>query len=154
LLSYLGTASAFRGAALGTLEFELACPPSVRQLTLARLVLIIGYDTALTLAGSGLLWLWSGDAPLALTLQWLAPLLLVAGLTLVLSLRLAVAKAAAVTYVAWLIFLTPRWLQGGVGGAVPPTASMDVLLGAAGLALLVAAVFATPAASVRLLPHH
>ena len=36
LLSYLGTASAFRGIGLGMLEFELACPPTPRQLTLAR----------------------------------------------------------------------------------------------------------------------
>lgn len=151
LLSYIGTASAFRGTTLKTLEFELACPPSARQLTLARLVLILGYDIGLILLGSSLLRLWGGGAPMALTLQWLAPLLLVTGLTLLLSLRLPVATAAALSYVAWLIFLVSRWLQSGPNGAVPLDAAM--LVGAAGLALLVAAVSAAPAVSGRLLPH-
>src|SRR5262249_54274766 len=40
LLAYIGTASAFRAGGLHMLEFELACPPSPRQLTLARLILV------------------------------------------------------------------------------------------------------------------
>src|SRR5262249_5783663 len=41
LLAYIGTASAFRASGRHMLEFELACPPSPRQLTLARLILVL-----------------------------------------------------------------------------------------------------------------
>jgi hypothetical protein len=47
LWSYLGTVSVFRSAELNVLELELACPPSPRQLMLARLVVMLGYDLLL-----------------------------------------------------------------------------------------------------------
>lgn len=153
LLSYLGTTAAFRGAALGLLEFELACPPSPRQLMVARLVLVLGYDVGLGLLGSCFLWRWSGPAPLALTLSWLAPLLLIAGLTLLLSLRLPMMRAAGLAYAGWLAALALRWTSAGADGLLFAM-STEVLLGCAGLALLAAAVYAAPAAGVRLLPHH
>lgn len=154
LLSYLGAAAAFRGTALGLLEFELACLPSPRQIMLARLVLVLGYDVGLGLVASGLLWLGSGAAPLALTLHWLMPLLLVAGVTLLLSLRLPVLQAATFTYAAWLVSLALRrlWESGAFSVALP--ASTELLLGGVGATFLIAAVWMLPAATPRLLPHH
>jgi hypothetical protein len=154
LLSYLGAAAAFRGSTLGLLEFELACLPSPRQLMLARLVLVLGYDIVLGLLGGGLLWLRSGTAPLALTLHWLTPLLLVAGVTLLLSLRLPVTKAAAYTYGAWLVVLALRTLATGAAASLAFAASTEVVLGSAGLVFLLAALWALPAATPRMLPHH
>lgn len=154
LLSYLGAAAVFRGSTLGLLEFELACLPSPRQLLLSRLVLVLGYDVALGLFGSGLLWLWRATAPLTLTLHWLTPLLLVAGVTLLLSLRLPIAQAAGFTYAAWLVVLALRWLATGAALFFAFTTPTETLLGGAGLACLVAAVWSLPAATPRLLPHH
>jgi hypothetical protein len=154
LLSYLGAAAAFRGSTLGTLECELACLPSPRQLMLARLVLVLGYDVALGLLGGGLLWLWRGAAPQALTLHWLTPLLLVAGVTLVLSLRLPIAQAAGFTYAGWLAVLAVRWLATGAALSFAFAASTEIALGSAGLALVGTTILALPTAIPRWLPHH
>ena len=83
------------------LEFELASPPSPRQLTLARrLVVVLSYDLALGLLLSLLLWPRSGAGFWLLTLHWLAPLLLGVGLTLLLSLALLALTSCASQRVA------------------------------------------------------
>ena len=105
LLSYLGTTVAFRGNGLHMLEFELACPPSPRQLTLARLIIVLSYDIVLGLLLSTFLWSFSGTSFWLLTLHWLAPLLLGTGLTLLLSLRIPIHQAAGISYVGWLAVL-------------------------------------------------
>ena len=96
LLSYLGTIVAFRGRGTRVLELELVCLSSPLQLALARLVIVLGYDVGLSLALSLLLWAGNSGQVLALTLSWLMPLLLVAGLALTLSLRLSIRTAATV----------------------------------------------------------
>ncbi len=104
-LAYLGTIIAFRGAAVRALECELVCLPSPVQLALARLVIVLGYDVGLGLALSLALWAGGASQVLALTLSWLMPLLLVAGLALLLSLRLSIQAAASVAYGSWLAVL-------------------------------------------------
>src|SRR6266852_8672058 len=106
LLAYLGTIVAFRGREARVLEMELVCLPSPLQLALARLVIVLGYDVGLGLALSLALWAGGTEQVLALTLSWFMPLLLVAGLALLLSLRLSVQAAASLAYGSWLAILT------------------------------------------------
>jgi len=105
-LSYLGTIVAFRGRGARVLELELVCLPSPLQLAIARLVIVLGYDVGLGLALSLLLWAGGSGQVLELTLSWLMPLLLVAGLAMLFSLRLSVQAAASLAYGSWLAFLT------------------------------------------------
>src|SRR5437660_1443980 len=79
-------------------------PADTRRL-LARLVIVLGYDVGLGLVLSLLLWAGGTGQVLALTLAWLMPLLLVAGLALLLSLRLSVQAAASLAYGSWLAVL-------------------------------------------------
>lgn len=150
LLAYLGAIVAFRGRGARTLELELACLPSPLQLAIARLVIVLGYDVGLGLALSLALWAGGAQHVLALTLSWLMPLLLVAGLALLLSLRLSVQTAASLAYGGWLAFLAldvASPLQ-----ALPLSPLPVALLGAVGVALLAIAVLRLHTDMGRLLP--
>ena len=105
LLAYLGAVVAFRGRDAGTLELELVCLPSPLQLAIARLVVVLGYDVGLGAALSLALWAGGAHDVLALLLSWLMPLLLVAGVALLLSLRFSIQTAASLAYGGWLAFL-------------------------------------------------
>jgi hypothetical protein len=146
LLAYLGTALGFRGTSIGVLEFELACPVSPRQLTVARLLIIVGYQALVGLALSSPLPAWG----LRVTLLWLAPLLVATGLTLLLSLWLPVTRAAGFVAVAWVAAAVVIWRAGAstLAASLPAEATLAV----AGLVLLGAAVAWLPAALPRLLP--
>lgn len=151
LLAYIGTIVAFRGINARTLELELVCLPSPLQLALARLVIVLGYDIGLGLALSLALLVGGSGQVLALTLAWLMPLLLVAGLALLLSLRLSIQTAAYLAYGSWLAFLT-------IGNISPLQVfllapSLEVLLGGIGLALLAIALLRLHPGMHRLLPH-
>ena len=150
LLAYLGAVIAFRGMRDHVLEFELACLPSPMQLALARLVIVLGYDLALGLALC--LALLAGGAAQVLTLMlcWLMPLLLVAGLALLLSLRLSIQVAAAVAYGGWLVFLTLNTASPLQALLLTPLS--NALLGALGVALLAIALLRLRADMPRLLP--
>ena len=150
LLAYLGTIVAFRGRGAKALELELVCLPSPLQLALARLVIVLGYDVGLGLALGLALWAGGTEHVLALTLSWLMPLLLVAGLALLLSLRLPVQAAASLAYGSWLAILTigsTTNLQ-----ALPLTPALSVLPGCIGVALLAIALLRLHADMHRLLP--
>jgi hypothetical protein len=149
-LAYLGTIIAFRGTAARTLECELVCLPSPVQLALARLVIVLGYDVGLGLALSLALWAGGSSQVLALTLSWLMPLLLVAGLALLLSLRLSIQAAASVAYGSWLALLAINvtW-----GIQILPLAPLsESLLGVIGVALLAVALLRLQPGMHRLLP--
>jgi hypothetical protein len=151
LLAYLGTTVAFRGRGRRTLELELVCLPSPLQLALARLVIVLGYDVGLGLALSLALWAGGSGDVLALTLSWLMPLLLVAGVALLLSLRLSVQVAASLTYGSWLAFLAicnSAHLQ-----TLLLAPSLEVLPGCIGLASLCIALLRLHTGTYRLLPH-
>lgn len=153
-LAYLGTTTAFRGGGLRVLEFELACPPSPIQLALARLVIVLGYDVGLGLLVSLMLWAQDKTSFLTLTLHWLMPLLLVVGLALMLSLRLTVQTAAAISYGGWLALLALDATDGLVLQAplIPLSAGTEAVIGLLGLALLAIALLRIHAAMPRLLP--
>src|SRR5438876_980522 len=151
LLAYLGTIVAFRGKGARTLELELVCLPSPLQLAMARLVIVLGYDVGLGLALSLALWVGGTGQVLALTLSWLMPLLLVAGLALMLSLRLSVQAAASLAYGVWLAVLaisTTSPLQ-----ALILAPQLSVLLGCIGLAGLSIALLRMHTDMHHLLPH-
>jgi hypothetical protein len=139
LAGYFAVAPAFRGTTLALLECELACPPSPRQLILARLLVVLAYAAALGVCLSMAV-AWQGAAEL--TLAWLAPLLLEVGLTLLLTLRLPTERAAAVIYGIWATLLGIIW---GVGAAPPvPSVWLNLVIAAAGAGALVVAVYAVP----------
>lgn len=148
LLAYLGTIVAFRGRGARVLELELVCLPSPLQLAMARLVIVLGYDVGLCLALALVLWAGGTGDVLALTLSWLMPLLLVAGLALLLSLRLSVQAAASLAYVSWLVLGIVSPLQ-----ALLFAPELLVLPGCIGLVLLAIALLRLHTGMHRLLPH-
>jgi hypothetical protein len=168
LLAYLGITTIFRGVRLRMLECEIGCPPSPLQLALARLVIVLGYDVALGFCLGVVLWLRGPrGAPadvsfLAVTLHWLTPLLLVAGLALILSLRLPVGLAAAIAYVGWLSALGLYYSivtsladsAVRIGPSTPPTVpvGIELALGLAGLLMLTVGTWRLPTSISRLLP--
>ena len=83
-LAALGVGYAFRALDAGMAELERACPIRPVELALSRLLLVVGFDLALAL----LLMPWNTGAPLVsggdigLILDWLAPLLLCSGVSL------------------------------------------------------------------------
>lgn len=148
LLAYLGTIVAFRGRGARVLELELVCLPSPLQLAIARLVIVLGYDVGLCLALALVLWAGGTGDVLALTLSWLMPLLLVAGLALLLSLRLSVQAAASLAYVSWLVLGIVSPLQ-----ALLFAPELLVLPGCIGLVLLAIALLRLHTGMHRLLPY-
>jgi hypothetical protein len=150
LLAYLGTIVAFRGRGARTLELELVCLPSPLQLAMARLVIVLGYDVGLGLALSLALWVGGTGQVLALTLSWLMPLLLVAGLALLLSLRLSIQAAASLAYGSWLAVLVISTTSNLQALLLAP--ELSVLPGCIGLALLVIALLRIHTNMHRLLP--
>jgi hypothetical protein len=154
LLACLSTMTAFRAAGLQVMEFELVCPPSLLQLTIARLVLVLSYDIALGLLLSLLFWMIGSGDVLTLTLAWLMPLLLVVGLALLLSLRWGIRTAAALAYGGWLILLILNITARSQGHPAPLLSTEGIVLaGLVGLALLLIAAFSLRATTARLLPY-
>jgi hypothetical protein len=150
LLAYLGTVSAFRGTQMRVLEFELVCLPTPWQLALARLVIVLGYDVGLGLALCLAFWVGGAEQVLALLISWFMPLLLVAGLALLLSLRLPIQAAASLAYGSWLAVLAlSATLQ---FQALLLTTLSEIMLGGLGLALLVLALLRLHTDMHRLLP--
>ena len=85
------------------LELALATPTSPRQVLLARLALVFGYDLLLALmaslgllAGRPVLLLWT------IILGWLAPMTFLSALALLLSLYVGTANATMVAFLLWL----------------------------------------------------
>jgi len=150
LLAYLGTIIAFRGSGLRVVELELVCLPSPLQLALARLVIVLGYDVGLGLVLSLLLWAGGSGQVLTLTLSWLMPLLLVAGLALLLSLRLSMQAAASLAYGSWLAVLAISSVSNLQALLLTPP--LEVLPGCIGLVLLAIALLRLHADMHRLLP--
>jgi hypothetical protein len=156
LLAYLGAVVAFRGTGAHVLECELVCLPSPWQLALARLVIVLGYDLTLGLVLALALVAGGAGNVLTLMVSWFMPLLLVAGLALLLSLRLSIQTAASVAYGSWLAILALgaianlQSLQTLPLLALAPPA--EALLGSLGVALLVVALLRLRADLPHLLP--
>ncbi len=87
-------------------ELALATPTSPRQILLARLTLVYGYNLLLALAASlGLLIMVPAEMLGRLILGWLGPMTFLSALALVLSLRIGTAHAVAIAYGAWMMYL-------------------------------------------------
>lgn len=91
-------------------ELALATPTSPRQILLARLALVFGYNLGLALvAATGLLPVlaFQPAQPLfeSVLLAWLAPMTFLSAAALVLSLWMGATNAISITYVAWLVHL-------------------------------------------------
>jgi hypothetical protein len=144
LLAYVGMQGAFSSASTRVAELELATPISPRRLVLARLVVMLAYQVAVGVVLSVFLWLSEGGALLALTSTWLMPLLLASGLTLILSARMPVYRAATIVYAVWMLVVLAGWRLHGPDVSVGlPT---EAVMGAAGLILMATALFLiTPA---------
>src|SRR5579885_2801761 len=83
-------------------ELEYATPIAPALILLARLVLVYGYNLALALATSVMLWLMLGDVALwSLVLSWLAPMLFLSALALALSVLWNSQAAIIVAFSAW-----------------------------------------------------
>jgi hypothetical protein len=85
------------------LELALATPTSPRQVLLARLVLVYGYDLLLALTATlGLVAVvpvgWLG----AIVLRWLAPMTFLSVLALVLSMCVGTGNAVTVAFILWV----------------------------------------------------
>jgi hypothetical protein len=145
LLAYVGMHGAFQGTSLGVDELELACPISPRQLTLARLVVMLAYQVACATVLSAPLALSGGSGLLGLTLSWLAPFLLASGLMLLLSLRLPIAQAATGVYAAWVVVVLAGWRLHGPDVSVGVPLEVAMAIGGLIMMATAAALFAPPA---------
>ena len=85
------------------IELALATTTSPRQVLLARLALVFGYDLLLALVASfGLLALVPVELLGDLILGWLAPMTFLSALALLLSLWIGANTAIMISYLAWL----------------------------------------------------
>ena len=150
LLAYVGVAAGFRGDTLGMLEVEFACPVTARELTLARLLVIVAYQTLVGLLCIALL---RGEAEgplLALVMLWLAPLLLGLGLTLLLSLWLPAPRAGVLVYAGWAVLMTVVWRLGSA--ELLGNGLVGLLLAGGGIAAAALAIGLLPRALSHRLP--
>ena len=98
-------------------ELTLATPTSPRQILLARLVLVFGYNLGLVLVATlGLLPILDASLIGPLVLAWLAPMTFLSAAALVLSLWVGASNAISITYIAWLIQLLAGPLQSPQAG--------------------------------------
>jgi RNA polymerase sigma factor (sigma-70 family) len=92
-------------------EITLATPTPARQILLARLVLVFGYNLVLLLAASiGLLAIVPPSLLGTILLTWLAPMTFLSSLALTLSLVVGTSAAMGIAFSLWLV----RWLAHGV----------------------------------------
>ncbi len=113
------------------MELALATPTSARQILLARLALVFGYNLVLALVASlGLLPFLPHVMLGSLVLGWLGPMAFLSAAALVLSLYIGTSNALWVAYIAWLA-------QIGANGSFPSLTvlgqQMPLLLAAMGL---------------------
>ena len=144
LLAYLGTVLGFRAESLGVLEFEFACPVTPRQLTLARLVVIAGYQIVAGLAVTAVLAATAGTSVREVVAMWLAPLLLGTGVTLLCSLRFPIAWAGIAVYSGWVALVVLVWRVGSIAYATSLPA--EAMVATVGIAAIVLTMWLLPAA--------
>ena len=105
-------------------EVTMATPTAPRAVLLARFTVIVGYDMIFALAASVVMVLAGGAGPLpAVVAQWLGPLLLLAALSLVLSLWLGPPVAAGCALGLW----AARVLAGALPPALTVTPFLEVI---------------------------
>jgi hypothetical protein len=97
-------------------ELALATPISPRQILLARIALVFGYDLILASAASIGLYPVMPGLPLGnLILSWLAPMAFLSSAALLLSLWVGANNAVAIAYLGWL----GQYIAGGIARNTP-----------------------------------
>ena len=97
-------------------ELALATPISPRQILLARIALVFGYDLILATAASLGLYPLMPGLPLGnLILSWLAPMAFLSSTALLLSLWVGANNALALAYLGWL----GQYIAGGIARNTP-----------------------------------
>ena len=111
-------------------ELALSTPASPRQILLARLALVFGYNLVLVLAAT-LALLPVLPEPLlgSLVLAWLAPMTFLSAAALVLSLWTGALNAISITYIAWLSHLVVFPLRSPQAGPKLPAVILEVMAG-------------------------
>lgn len=143
-LAALGVGYAFRAVDTGMAELERSCPAHPVELALARLLLVVGFDLLLAL----LLLPWNAGAPLVsggaagLILDWLAPLLLSSGVSLLGTQRYGVLAGTSAGLSLWGVYLGLHLLvdQGVLALSLLQGLVLWFLLLAGGLACLALAL--------------
>lgn len=142
LLAYVATATAFRGQNGGPQELELSTLVTARVLLVVRLFLILSYDIVIGLLASLPFAITGVSTLTAITLAWLSPLLLVTGVTLLVTAWMRVEHAGALTYGAWAVIVIAS-----ARSAIAPASMLlmlEVLMVAIALLLLSVVILAVP----------
>ena len=113
------------------LELTLATPTSPRQVLMARVVLVFGYNLVLAvLANLALLPFNPNLIPGSLILGWLGPMAFLSGAALLLSLWVGTGSAVAITYLAWIgQLIAQNFLRDPSPVGLPTPVVLDVLAG-------------------------
>ena len=110
------------------IELTLSTPTSPRQILLARLTLVFGYDLLIMLIVSlATLPVVPGVILNQLIVSWLGPMTFLSGAALVLSLRVGTNSAITLTYIAWILQWIGRSILSsplGSGIAVQPVLAL------------------------------
>ncbi len=101
LVAAVGAAYVYGPQSDAGLELALATPTSPRLVLLTRLVLVIGYDAALSIIGSLVLVIGGRAGFTSVVGVWIGPLLLLSSVSLVLSLLLSGVAAVTGAIVLW-----------------------------------------------------
>jgi anti-sigma factor RsiW len=116
LVAAAGLASIYGPENDPAFELALATPISPRQILLARIALVFGYDLILAAAASlGLYPLMPGLPLGTLILSWLAPMAFLSSAALLLSLWVGANNALALAYLGWL----GQYIAGGIARNTP-----------------------------------
>ena len=136
-IAVLGVGYAFRSLDGGMRELECACPVRPIELALSRLIVVVGCDIALSLlllpfnAGHALL----GGVGAGLILDWLAPLLLASGASLLATQRFGSLVAVELGMLIWLGFIALHVLIGSGTISITQTAGIAVWTGSTAIGL-------------------
>lgn len=137
LMGLVGLLYTLRASGAGVREWEQSCPVTPFQLALTRVVIVLALSSGVSLLGSLILVRQAvGLSLAALTVSWLAPLALIAGVYLladVLAGGWAAGAAGAVVWFAYLAFT--RGGQAGTSVAMSTERFVLSLQDAAGLVL-------------------
>ena len=101
LVAAIGAAYVYGPQSDAGLELALATPTSPRLVLVTRLALVVGFDLALSIAGSLLLILLDRGSFAGIVGMWMGPLLLLSGVSLVLSLLISAVAAVTGAIVMW-----------------------------------------------------
>jgi hypothetical protein len=131
------------------LEIALATPASPRTTLLCRFVLVYGYNTALALGGALFLTMARHADLGLLTSYWVGPMLLLAGIGLVLTTRFGAFAAMVAIGALWCLrvlglVLSPLQIGDGIGASLPILWHTSPALIVFSIALLVIAALLLP----------